>query len=358
MHRPDSSFWVARLTLAALIGALPARAAEAELVVIADAGSPALGRKLRAEIAYAGLRAVEPASLAAAPATLRVLSAERVQLTVQRAGDATDFEQTIERGPVEEDSFALRVVEALRARLVEVGWTLPAPGRPEGASTGAPPEAATSSVEPRAASEASSDLAPRSPEAADALAASRSSRAEVGPLRFWLGGGAMASWSFAGLGVTPHAALSARAELEEVWGVTLLAQLPLLDDELEAAEGEARVAWSTFSVFVDRGLPVPAPWVCSVGLGAALLVLDAAGQGSPQFSGQRERLTAGGGLVAFGFGRELTGWLRLRAMAQAGAIVPRPVFHFDQREVASLGRAFGSLGLVLELGWPAAEPAP
>ncbi len=331
------------LALAVSASVLPSAAQEAERVSLGDGGSPELARKLRAELAYAGFSAVETGS-GTAPASILVLSPERIELSVQGVADGAAFTQTLERAPGEGDSFALRAVEALRARLTDVGWKLPEHSASQ-LELAAPPEPAAA---PPILDEQAATPVEATPAATEAAAP------ELG---LWLGGGAMASWSPGGLAVAPHAALSLRAELGRSWGAMVLAQLPLLDLEIEADEGEARIAWTALSAAIDRRLPLSAPWFASLGLGAALFVVDAVGEAQPQFSGRHERLTSGAGFAALSIGRELNDWLRLRALAMAGAAAPRALLRFDGREVASLGRAVGSLGLQLELGWPVLEAA-
>lgn len=357
MRGPAVRCTAALLALLVAAHTLPAAAEQAERVAIAGSGSPELGRKLRAELSYAGFGAADSTSAPRAPATVLVLAPDRVQLTVQSTSDGDPFTQTLDRAPGEGDSFALRIVEVLRARLVDVGWTLPEPERsPEPQPS--PEPAASEPPEPGAATAPEAEPAPL-PAAAEAEPSSGldPAAAPSGGLGLWLGAGALGSWAPGGLGITPHAALSARVEPGRAWGATLLAQLPLRDGAVAAEEGEARIAWTALSAAVDHRLPLAAPWLCSLGLGAALFVLDAAGQAQPQFSGRRERLTAGAGFALLGVGRELSSWLRLRALALAGAAAPRPVLRFDGREVAGLGSVFGSLGLQLELGWPGAREA-
>lgn len=356
MTRPDARLRAVLLALAVVARALPAAAEQAERVALAGASSPELGRKLRAELSYAGFDPADPDSVPRAPATLLVLTPERVQLSVQSTRDGAAFTQTLERAPGEGDSFALRVVEVLRARLVDVGWTLPEPDRPGGDAAREP---ASSGPPAAPAAEPSAPAADAALSAEPGVVSEAAPRAASGGLGLWLGAGALGSWAPGGLGITPHAALSVRAELGAAWGASLLAQLPLLDAEIESDEGEARVAWTALGASVDHRLPLAAPWFSSLGLGAALFVLDAAGEAQPEFSGRRERLTAGAGFVLLGIGRELNGWLHVRALVLAGAAAPRPVLRFDGREVAGLGRAFCALGLQLELGWPALlEPSP
>jgi hypothetical protein len=353
---PDVKRWSVWLVAAATALTEPAAAAEAVDIAIRDGESPELSRKLRAEVGYAGFVAVDGASRTSqTPASIRILSADRVQLSVQRASDTTRFEQTLERRPAEGESFALRVVEELRARLVDVGWTLPAKSGTEEQAPANAPLTADATAE-RSFEPSFEDTTPSETGAERPHAETTSIGNGASGLRLWLGAGAAGTWSFGGLGVTPHAALSLRADLGPDWGAALTANLPLMSTDLAGAEGEADVTWSAFTAAIEHTLPLPPGWLGGIGLGAGLFVLDAEGQARAELSGQDERLVCGAGFAQLSLGHELNGWLRLRATATAGSTAPRPVLLFDNRQVASLGRGYASLGLALELGWPASDP--
>jgi hypothetical protein len=174
----------------------------------------------------------------------------------------------------------------------------------------------------------------------------------------WIDAGVAGSWARGGLGATTHATLGSRLELGS-WGIRVRSLWPLHDAELEASEGEARVAWTGFSVALEHAVPLPAPWFCDVGFGGGVFVLDGRAAARESFEARRERLYAGTYLAEVSAGRELASWLRLRASTVAGLTAPRPVLRFDEREVASLGRFFASVSVALDVSWPAApEAAP
>jgi hypothetical protein len=141
-------------------------------------------------------------------------------------------------------------------------------------------------------------------------------------------------------------------DLGSAWGVSATSLYPFADNRVEASEGEARVSWHVFAAGLDYSLPWRRPWMASVGIGAGLLALDVQGQGRESFVGQRDRLLASAYHVELCAGRQLTSWLRLRATLLTGLNAPRPVLRFDEREVASLGRWFGTLGLSFDVGLP------
>ncbi len=343
------------LGLATALQLSGARGTEPARVRIIDAGSAELARKLQAEVLYAGFAAhlgdadaADPHQSAQAP-SLRVVSDHLVELTLRGPRELASSVQTLARGPGESDSFALRVVEHLRARLVDLGWTLPAAegsieSKAETLSTKpAPPVPAQaqhpSPVEPRDAASETDVGAPRS------------------PLTLWLAAGAAGSWAPGGLGVVPHGTLGVRLDLAERWGVSVSSLWPLVESEVEAEEGEASVAWHQLGVGIDYSLSLSAPAFASAGVGASLLVLDVQGEGREPFEGRDDRLLAGAYHAELCAGIALSKSLRLRATLLAGVNDPRPVLRFDERDVASLGRWFGSAGITLDVGLPLSREA-
>lgn len=369
----------ASLALALVMLVASSAHAQSHDVLIVGTGSPELARKLRAETAYAGFRPVESDSGGSPPATLRVLSRERVALSVEGVDGTRHFEQTLVSRAGERESFALRVVEELRARLVDVGWALPESAPADEASDLVGDSSASSSGSAGVSADASGNAAsaggvesePLEPGVSsstgssdDASAVSDdgggspdSSHASAAG-RVWLDAGIASSWASGGLGAVPQVALGAQLDLGAAWHARATSYWPLRDARLEADEGEARVAWTGFTATLARSLPLPSPWLAQAGLGGGLVLLDARGEARDDFSGRRERLYAGAYFAEASFGRDLASWLRLRATALAGVSAPRPVLRFDEREVASLGRFIGALTLGLDLTWPRSTEAP
>lgn len=336
--------WLALAVLLVLGFPGRASASPAPQVEVVDEGDPELARKLRAEVLYAGFVLAAPSQRASlgdgtgargeAPlASIRVASDSRVELAVAHASPSSMWSaQTVVRRPSERDSFALRVVEQLRARLVDLGWQAPATSLPP-----APPASLPAAAAPQAPAVAE---APR--------AASDTSRAAT----LWLVAGAGGSWATGGLGALPHGSLGVRVELGPTWGAGLTARLPLADRQVAASEGEAQASWQLWSAGMDYALPLSRAWAASAGMALGLLVVDVQAKASSGFTGHPDRLLAGvyhGELCA---ARRLSEGLRLRATLLAGIIAPRPLLRFDDREVASLGRFFGALGLSFEVGFP------
>jgi hypothetical protein len=326
-----------------------ASAADTVQVTIVDHGDAALGRQLRAEASYAGFSVSAASDTLAGEsppaARVRILSGERVELELLGPDGTARAGGELARLPGDEDAFALRVVEHLRARLVELGWSLPSqpPSLPASAASqddattereaGLPPEPpAAPGVDRADESDTASELA--TPESS-------------GPL-LWLGAGAAACAAAGGLGVIPHAVLGARAEPSPRWGLSLDAFVPLAAGEIEDGEGSASARWYAVIAGVDLSLGRRAPWFASVGLGAGLLLLDISAQGRAGFTARDDRSFAGAAQLAASAGWRILDRWRLRASAHTGLSAPRPVLRFDGREVASLGRWYGGVGLSFE----------
>jgi hypothetical protein len=335
------------LALGVLLATSSVRAQLPAQVSVSDGGSPVLARKVRAEASDAGFAAVparpsfEPAGVISelgSPtviASIRVASEDRVELRVVD-GDGSIHAQELVRSAGEGDSFALRIIEQLRALCVDLGWQLP-PERvvPSSSSSARDVRPDVSSGEGGAP-----PLDSVRPAAPGNLPAST----------LWLDAGVAASWAVGGLGVTPEALLGARSDFASTWGASLTAVLPLASDNVTAPEGAARISWQLFAAALDYAPSLPAAWLASAGVGAGLLVVDVRGAATGDFEGRRSRLLAGTYFVELCAGHRLTNWLRLRATLLTGLSAPRPVLHFDEREVASLGRWFGLLGLSLDIG--------
>lgn len=268
-------------------------------------------------------------------ASIRVASEDRVELRVVGA-DGSIHAQELVRSAGEGDSFALRIIEQLRALCVDLGWELP-PERVVPSST-----SSARDVRPEASS------GERGAPPVDI--ARPAALGNVPANTLWLDAGVAASWAVGGLGVTPEALLGARSDFASTWGASLTAVLPVAGDNVTAPEGAARISWHLFAAALDYAPSLPAAWLASAGVGAGVLIVDVRGAATGDFEGRRSRLLAGTYFVELCAGHRLTNWLRLRATLLTGLSAPRPVLHFDEREVASLGRWFGLLGFSMDIG--------
>jgi hypothetical protein len=144
--------------------------------------------------------------------------------------------------------------------------------------------------------------------------------------------------------------LGARFEPDASWGIAAHAFVPLLDGSVRKPEGEADLSASLFTVELAYSLELRAGWLAAAGLGAGLLSLAMSGEASRPYVARDDRLTAGVYYAHASAGRWLASWLRIRAGLLAGFSAPRPVVRFDDREVASWGRAFAGMVLQAEVG--------
>lgn len=340
MARPERVLRALVLSALIVLALGVARTARAEVVVrVIEGGSAELARKLGSELRYAGFGVQRSRGAARAPA-LRVESAEAVELLLTRPDDAEVVAQTLLRREQDGDAFALRVVEHLRARLVDLGWSLPE-------ADAAP----TVEVEAQPLDlPLPAPLPPRTP-IIDRPAPSDAGALTLRPVpKLWLDAGVHASLAAGGLGLTPHGVLGARLDLTQRLGLSLTGFFPLAFNDVAAAEGEAELAWHVFVAGVDYSPRLPEAWFASAGLRAGLLVIDVEGSAGGDYVGRSDRLLAGVYGAELSAGRALLDWLRLRLTLFTGLDAPRPVLHFDEREVAGLGRWFGSVGVSLDVG--------
>jgi len=215
----------------------------------------------------------------------------------------------------------------------------PPPAHPARAAPAAPPPTPAPAPAPRRRAD---------PVIEDVDPARTDSDTPDAPSRLWLGAGAAASRAAGGLGLVPHAMLSARFEPTSRWGLSLDAFVPLAAGEIEGGEGSARSSWYALIAGVELSLLRRAPWFASLGIGGGVLMLDVSAEGRAGFSARDDRLYAGAAQLGLSAGWHLAERLRLRADAHTGLSGPRPVLRFDGREVASLGRWYGGIGLTLE----------
>lgn len=326
-----------------LLGATTALAADVPRVTLVDEGSAELTRKLHAEATYAGFEVElgkptstsEPsAEFESSAVVLHVTALDRVVLEFEQPDGARAADQVLVMTPSDGESFALRVVESVRARLVDLGWQVPKP-RDDGSASAAV-------VEP---TQAPAPVVERNTDPT-VYAVSKPTSLQV-----WLGPGAGAIFAAGGFAPLPLASLSLRTDVDSTWGVHLAGVVPLSASTLERSEGQGRLLWYDASAGVHLLLPLAAPWFASGGLGGGIALLNLRGQARQGFAGVRDHVRTGSAHLELSFGRTLTQWLRLRVHGQAGLLAPRPVLRFDEREVASVGRLHGSLGLSVEGGF-------
>ena len=335
-----------------LVVSVPAFGQSPPQVMLSGAGSRELGRKLRAELLYAGFTVVdappshiEPSANAAperaGDALIRITSDQRVELHVAGGEERSSFSQALHRRDGEAQSFALRVVEELRARLVDLGISV-------------------NDVSPAEQNEAQRvDLAPPRvlpiPTVTEAPPASvdtgASARDRPSSTSLWLRGGVGGVWAAGGIGSIVEGAVGASLELESGVVVSVSALVPLNPGEVSAPEGEADVYIGSVAVELGLVQQLSPSWRVNAGAGAGLLVVSSEAEAQQAFVAQNDTLFAGTYYAQAGATWSLTEAIRIRAGALLGWIAPRPVLRFDQRDVASFGPGFVALVLNAEVGW-------
>jgi hypothetical protein len=225
-----------------------------------------------------------------------------------------------------EQVLALRGAEALRARGLLV--SRPDPSRSEALN---PPIAAETNP--------IVDAPPALP--------SQSERSDAP--RLWLALGPGVLLSPGGVGPLPLAEVGLRLDFAERWSLCANGLLPVTEQSLAAAEGEADVRTSVVAGALDlEWARLPFGGIRSgVGAGAAVTAMSGTSD-SPGFDVASETVTTLALLVDSSFHADLADWLRLRSSVVLGASLPEVSIRFGSREVASWGRPFFAASAVLE----------
>ena len=340
----------------ALLTWLGSARAEAPLrVLVLDQGNPALARKIRAEGRYAGFALLDAAALGGeapdaaglartgAAAAIEISAHEQVRLYLTSSEGAYS-QVSLEQRAGDAESFPLRVIEQLRARLVDLGWAL--------ASESAPKESA-------ATSQADIVRAAPSPPASgrmsvnDAAAGAPSSAPRA--WRFWLQGGLSVLDAAGGVGVMAQGVLGAQLEWDAGWGLGALALLPLSDNEVRKSQGEADVRLYLYLLRASYSRPLAGAWRWTAAAGPGLALLPLTADAQAPWIGKTDRLLCGVAHLELGIARQLGGWLRTSASLLAGLSAPRPVVSFGGEEAAAWGHWFGALSLRAEVALPPTE---
>jgi hypothetical protein len=241
---------------------------------------------------------------------------------VTTAGGAASRDATI----------ALRVVELLRASLMELDADRPPQGEME-----TPPLVRELMAPPRipaAATVKISTLPPLDPPAFSI---------ELGPAAVLSPGG-----------FGPSGAVSAAVYYHpaEPFGVNLIALIPVLPATVSGPEGATTARIGLLGGGL-RGTWIPAgsAWALSLGGGLAALWLHLDGQPAPGFGGASKNLFSAAPYLRAGLGITVLPRLRLRADALLGASLPPTLVRFGERLAAVWGVPFAAPTLGVELFW-------
>ena len=334
-----------------LAGVLLARSAPADeahdaaasTIVVLCAPGDRFGLRLVAELESLGFRAIvldpstEPASRAAleasartagAIAAIRAVPSERgveVWIADRVTGKTVLRDLANDRGSPElDDALALRVVELLRASLLEIA--LPVLSRGEVPAT---PEIREKMRVP--------PIATRAPDSPPTLRVALAPGVLLSPGGF----GASASLSL-GLDWMPTAHL----------GVFALAAIPLTSAHVEGVEGSADLTILLAGGGARFALASPAStWRPSADIGLSAVSLRSAGTANPGFVASSPTAVTAAPFVRLGLSVAPTPRLRLRADVLAGLVASGVSVQFAQHEIATWGRPLVLSTVGVDFGW-------
>ncbi|WP_437673589.1 hypothetical protein [Sorangium sp. So ce131] len=375
----------AAAALALALGAGPSQAEPVRVLLILPGAADPVAASLLDELVALGIIVeVEVSTQGDLPALARARSA-RAALRVDRARRAVEIwdagsasvirvaARPEERGG-EAAGLALRAVELLRGRLIDVpspSGAAPAAAAPSGAapaaaapSGAAPAAAAPSGAAPASAAPSGAAPAPApptppkalAPEASRAAGASRTGGADAAPgRRASIGLHAGPSIMLhPGSAISPEgaAAAGARWRFTDRLDAEVIAVIPIVPATIDAQIGRARISTAMVGVGASIGLIDPQlPIAMRAGAGAGAGFLNYYGQSWTGDARGRDGTAA----YVLPFARWDIGWqvhpiLTLRAEALSGIAAPRPVIRLLGRSDVPFGRPLLAFNLVLEAG--------
>ncbi len=243
---------------------------------------------------------------------------------------------------------AVRVVELLRASLLELGSALPPRGE-------VPPPPAAVDMAARDRAMAPAPAAPPEPGPLSSPPLRSSGSLDKGTLFV---GGAL-SLSPGGLSPLPHVRVGGGLRLAERLGFELDLVIPTLPAEVSRPEGGASVlpTWCTAGLTVSL-TGEQSPFRVRAGLGAGLEWVHVSARPLPPFVGSDADFFAGVLQARLGFAYAFTSLLRARLDLDLGFATPELGVRFAGERVASFGLPLFAPALGLEVGLPSGGGRP
>ena len=289
-------------------------------------------------------------ALHGAVAIVHVVSPEHVTVSVAASGERVPYAADLERHGARAETFAVSIVELIRARLVELERRQPTPEATARAPA-LPPSA------PPAASAPSPNMPP-APTHERLPTRAPPPRSDAHEPMLWLSTGGAGLLARGGLGASGGVSLGFGVEPSERLWASAFALLPLLENVARGPEGSADILVYGYAAKLGyRFAALGDGWFLEAGPGAGLVVLDVDADAVAPGVGHKDTLRAGIFFVHAGLSGNVTPWLALRASVAGGTSAPRPVLRFAGRDVATFGHALTLATLDAEFGWPLGKGA-
>ncbi|WP_129347455.1 hypothetical protein [Sorangium cellulosum] len=226
--------------------------------------------------------------------------------------------------PDRDAALALRVVELLRASLLEAALPTPPPGE-----------------------------VPATPEIREKMRVPAPAAPAEGPasaLRLSLAPGVLLSPG--GLGATASVGLGLAWMPREHVGVVGLVAIPILGARIERPEGSADLAVLLAGGGVRFAVSTRASrWTSSVDLGASAVWLRSTGVAGAGYLGRASSAVTASPFVRLGLADAVTPMFRVRADVLTGMIAHGVSIRFAQREAATWGKPFVLSSAGVDFGW-------
>jgi hypothetical protein len=338
VRRSAGAICAALLFFSAAIAAAQDRAPPRPILLLVAPGGDHLAGRIRAEAAALGVAIVHDATAAwndrpevlcqrhRVIGVLRVWSDVHATLFLESSTTAAAVQDRFDLRSDDGQTSALRIVEEIRAHIVD---------RAEAATS---PRTAAAAVEPAPPGIIKSPAAP-------------SPRVGPGGLRFEASGGFAAGFWSSDVGASLHWVAALGARTRSGVGVTLRGTFPVRVRDITASEGtvEWRPILTTAEISVE--LLRRSRWALTAAAEGGAMFLDLAPTAAPGFSAAPDAMVVAIALLGLGTRVELTDWLALRGALSLGATAPRPVAQIDGRAVGQWGRPVLFFSITTELGW-------
>lgn len=347
MRRSPVAICVALLFCSNALAAAQDGAATRPIVLVVAPAAEHLASRIRAEAAVLGVLILDDAAASwgeppavlcrrhQAIGVLRVWSDVHATLFLEATGAAPAVHDTFDIRTGDGQTSALRIVEEIRAHIVDRA------------------EAAASPARTAAAAEAP-QLAPPS---VTSLAGPASSEGP-GP-RFKASGGLTAGFWSSDVGASLHWVATLGARTPSGVGLTLRGTFPVWGRDITASEGT--VGWRPIltTAEISAELLRRSRWALVAAAEGGAMFLHLAPTAAPGFSASPDSMVVALALLGLGTRVELTDWVALRVALSVGATAPRPVAQIDGRPMGQWGRPVLFFSIATEFGWPrSAERGP